>query len=118
LLESDAVVETSRRQPWLIIAAAVVLAALLAYTLFAGYLPAKHRVARLERELQDATAREGELRARLSQEALHDQQLAALAAERDTLARRIEELERELAAARGRRSPPPPAGQPPGTVVQ
>lgn len=32
------------RLPWLIVAASVLLAALLAYILFGGYLPAKRRV--------------------------------------------------------------------------
>jgi hypothetical protein len=63
--------------PWLLVASSVILALLLAYTLFGGYLPAKRRVASLERELRDLYGREAELR--------------------------LEEAERQLAAARGQR---------------
>ncbi|HET7341680.1 MAG TPA: hypothetical protein VFL90_09470 [Methylomirabilota bacterium] len=95
------------RLPWLLVAASVLLAALLAYTLFGAYLPAKRRVASLEREVRDVYAREAELQTRLAQNeqryGLREQQLIAVSAERDALARRLEELERELAAARGRR---------------
>jgi septal ring factor EnvC (AmiA/AmiB activator) len=95
------------RLPWLLVAASVLLAALLAYTLFAGYLPAKRRVAGLERELKGLYAREADLQTRLAKDeqrhALREQQLIAVSAERDALARRLEELERELAVARGRR---------------
>ena len=87
--------------------ASVLLAGLLAYTLFAGYLPAKQRIVKLERELKDLYAREADLQTRLAQNdqryAVHERQLSALTAERDALARRLEDLERELAASRGRR---------------
>ena len=43
--------------PWFLVVASVLLAALLAYTLFAGYLPAKQRIVKLERELKDLYAR-------------------------------------------------------------
>jgi septal ring factor EnvC (AmiA/AmiB activator) len=93
------------RLPWLLVAASVLLAALLAYTLFGAYLPAKRRVASLEREVRDVYAREAELQTRLAQNeqryGLREQQLIAVSAERDALARRLEELERELAVARG-----------------
>lgn len=96
-----------RKTPWLLVAASVLFAALLAYVLFAGYLPAKQRVARLEAELKQVYAREAQLQTRLAQvdqrSALRDQQVNALRAERDALARRLEDLERELAAARTRR---------------
>ena len=95
------------RLPWLLVAASVLLAALLAYTLFGAYLPAKRRVASLEREVRDVYAREAELQTRLAQNeqryGLREQQLIAVSAERDALARRLEELERELAVARGSR---------------
>jgi septal ring factor EnvC (AmiA/AmiB activator) len=95
------------RLPWLLVAASVLLAALLAYTLFGGYLPAKRRVASLERELRDLYAREAELQTKIAQNeqrhAVREQQLGALGAERDALARRLEEVERQLAVARGQR---------------
>ncbi len=37
--------------PWMFVGASVLLAILLLYVLFVGYLPAKHKVAGLEREL-------------------------------------------------------------------
>ena len=93
--------------PWFLVVASAMLAALLAYTLFAGYLPAKQRIARLERELKDLYVREAELQTKLAQNeqrhALRERQLSAATAERDAIARRLEDLERELAAARGRR---------------
>jgi hypothetical protein len=95
------------RLPWLLVASSVLLAALLAYTLFGGYLPAKRRVAGLERELRDLYAREAELQTRVAQNeqrhALREQLLHAVTAERDALARRLEEAERQLAVARGQR---------------
>ena len=93
--------------PWFLVAASVLLAGLLAYTLFAGYLPAKQRYARLERELKELYAREAELQTRLAQSeqrhAVRDRELSGVTAERDAMVRRVDELERELAAARGRR---------------
>ena len=95
------------RLPWLLVASSVLLALLLAYTLFAGYLPAKRRVAGLERELRDLYAREADLQTRVAQNeqrhAVREQQLIAVGAERDALARRLEDLERQLAVARGQR---------------
>jgi septal ring factor EnvC (AmiA/AmiB activator) len=93
------------RLPWLLVAASVLLALLLAYTLFGAYLPARRRVASLERELKDVYAREAELQTKVAKNeqshALREQQLLAVTAERDALARRMEELENELAIARG-----------------
>ena len=93
--------------PWFLVVACVLLAALLAYTLFVGYLPAKQRIARLERELKDLYAREADLQTKLAQNeqrhALRERQLSAVTAERDAIARRLEDLEREVAALRGRR---------------
>ena len=93
--------------PWFLVVASALLAALLAYTLFAGYLPAKQRIARLERELKGLYAREAELQTKLVQgeqrHALRERQLSATAAERDALARRLEEVERELAVTRAKR---------------
>jgi Tfp pilus assembly protein PilN len=94
---------TKRRLPWLLVIASLVLAALLGYTLFVGYLPAKRRIAGLERELKEVYAREADLDTRQAQ---RDRQLHAVTAERDALAQRVVELERDLAAARGRRPAP------------
>ena len=95
------------RLPWLLVAGSVLLALLLAYTLFGAYLPAKRRVASLERELKEVYAREAELQTKVARNeqahGLREQQLIAVSAERDALARRMEELERELAIARGSR---------------
>jgi septal ring factor EnvC (AmiA/AmiB activator) len=99
--------EPRRTTPWLIVVAAVVLAGLLAYTLFAGWLPTKQRMTRLEAEMKDVYAREAALQTALAQHeqrsTSREQQLNALRTERDELARRVEDLERELAAARARR---------------
>jgi septal ring factor EnvC (AmiA/AmiB activator) len=95
------------RLPWLLVAAAVLLTVLLAYTLFGGYLPAKQRVASLERELRQLYLREAELQSKVAQneqrQALREQRLIAVSAERDALARRLEDVERQLAVARGQR---------------
>jgi type II secretory pathway component PulM len=93
------------RLPWVLVAASALLAVLLAYTLFGGYLPAKRRTVSLERELRDLYAREADLQTKAAQteqrSGVREQQLLAVTAERDALARRVEELERELAVARG-----------------
>jgi septal ring factor EnvC (AmiA/AmiB activator) len=95
------------RLPWLLVAASVLLAVLLAYTLFGGYLPSKRRVASLERELRLLYVREAELQTKVAQNeqrhAIREQRLLAVSAERDALARRLEDLERQLAVARGKR---------------
>jgi septal ring factor EnvC (AmiA/AmiB activator) len=95
------------RLPWLLVAASVLLAVLLAYTLFGGYLPAKRRVADLERELRQLYAREAELQTKVAQNeqqhAVREQQLIAISAERDALARRLEDLERQLGVTRSPR---------------
>jgi septal ring factor EnvC (AmiA/AmiB activator) len=95
------------RLPWLLVAASVLLALLLAYTLFGAYLPAKRRVASLERELKEVYAREAELQTKVARNeqtyGLREQQLIAVTSERDALARRMDELEKELAIARGAR---------------
>ena len=91
------------RIPWFLVAASFVLVLLVLYVLFVGYLPSKQRVAGLEAELKDLYKREAELQTKIAQQ---DQRLArqisALTSERDTLLRRLEELERQLAAARRR----------------
>ena len=52
-VESVSVTDAPRaRLPWLLVAASILLALLLAYTLFGAYLPAKRRVASLEREVR------------------------------------------------------------------
>ena len=90
--------------PWFLVAASMVLLLLVLYVLFVGYLPAKQRVAGLEAELKDLYKREADLQTRIAQQdqryALRDRQIAALTTERDTLIRRLEELEKLLAAAR------------------
>jgi septal ring factor EnvC (AmiA/AmiB activator) len=90
--------------PWLLVAASVLLLVIVLYLFFGAYLPAKQRVARLESELKQVYGREAQLQTRLAQQdktyALREQQATALSAERDALVRRIEELERELVAAR------------------
>lgn len=95
------------RFPWLLVVASVLLAVLFAYVMFGAYLPAKRQVVRLEAELKELYRREGDFEARLAQQekshALREQQLVALTAERDALVQRLEELERELGAARRRR---------------
>lgn len=95
------------RSPWLLVAASVLLTLLLAYTLFGGYLPARRRVASLERELQQLYRREAELQTKVAQNeqrhAVREQQLIGVRAERDALARRLEEAERQLAGGRGQR---------------
>ena len=97
----------SARFPWFLVAASALLVLLVLYVLFVGYLPSKQRVAGLEAELKNLYKREAELQTRISQQdqryALRERQIAALTTERDTLIRRLEELEKLLAAARGQR---------------
>jgi septal ring factor EnvC (AmiA/AmiB activator) len=92
------------RIPWFLVAASVVLLLLVLYVLFVGYVPSKQRVAGLEAELKDLYKREAELQTRIAQQdqryALRERQISALTTERDTLIRRLEELEKLLAAAR------------------
>ncbi len=91
----------------MLVAASGLLLLILLYLFFGAYLPAKQRVAGLEAELKQVYAREAQLQTRLARQgktpAMREQQVPALSAERDGLAHRIEELERELASARGRR---------------
>lgn len=91
----------------MLVAASVLLAALLLYVLFIGYLPATHKVTGLERELKDLYKREAELETKLAQQdqryALREQQLAALTDERDALVKRLEAVEAELTSLRRRR---------------
>ena len=108
MLESEPVADRPRAKlPWMLVAASVLLVVLVLYVLFAGYLPAKQKVAGLERELRDLYRREAEMQTKLAQQdqryALRDRQLAALQAERDALLKRLEDLERELAVLRRRR---------------
>jgi septal ring factor EnvC (AmiA/AmiB activator) len=93
--------------PWFLVVASVVLLLLVLYVLFVGYLPSKQRVAGLEAELKDLYKREAELQTRIAQQdqryALRERQINALTSERDTLIRRLEELEKLLGAGRGPR---------------
>jgi hypothetical protein len=87
--------------PWLLVAASVLLVALNLYVLFVGYVPTKQHAAGLEAELKDLYKREAELQTKLAQQdqrhALRERQNAA---ERDSLMRRLDDLERQLRAAR------------------
>jgi len=89
------------------VVASVVLLLLVLYVLFVGYLPSKQRVAGLEAELKDLYKREAELQTRIAQQdqryALRERQINALTSERDTLIRRLEELEKLLGTGRGPR---------------
>jgi predicted nucleic acid-binding Zn-ribbon protein len=95
------------RVPWLIVAGSALLAFLFLYVLFAAYMPAKQRVAQLEAELKDVYAREAALQTKAVQQesrmALRDRQVSKLTAERDALARRLEEAQRALSAHSARR---------------
>jgi len=108
LLESDPVADRpSSTIPWFLVVASVILALLVLYVLFVGYLPSKQRVAGLEAELKDLYKREADLHTRITQQdqryALRERQISALTSERDTLIRRLEELEKQLAVVRGQR---------------
>jgi septal ring factor EnvC (AmiA/AmiB activator) len=97
----------STKIPWFLVAASVVLALLVLYVLFVGYLPSKQRVASLEAELKDLYRREADLQTKLAQQdqryAVRERQISALTLERDTLIRRLEELERLLGRTPNRR---------------
>ena len=90
----------SDRFPWLLIAASVLLVLVILYVLFVGYLPAKQRIAGLEAELKDLYRREADLQTKISQQdqrySVRERQISALTSERDTLIRRLEELEKLL----------------------
>ena len=94
------------RRPWLLVAAALVLASMLAYVLLGAYIPSRQRMAGLETEIKEVYQKEAELQTQLAQSlqktALLQQQLTALTAERDGLVRRAQELEQELAALKKR----------------
>lgn len=118
LLESRSVTDRARPSvPWLLVAGSVLIVLLFLYLMFAAYLPAKRRVAGLEAELKSLYAREASLQTQLAQQEQRDklrtQQMGALAAERDALAQRLQDVERELAATRAPRKPAPPAARPP-----
>ena len=91
----------------MLVAASVVLLVIVLYLFFGAYLPAKQRLARLEAELASLYGREAQLQSQVEQQkkahALREQQGTTIAGERDALVRRIDELEKELAATRGRR---------------
>lgn len=108
LLEFPAVAVPRRAGlSWMLVASSLLLLGLLLYVMFGSYLPAKQLLTALEAELREVYAREAALQTKLElqdrRSDLRDQQLAALRAERDSLARRIVELERELSALRSRR---------------
>ena len=89
--------------PWLLVAASGLLL-LIVLSLLSAYLPATQRIAGLEAELREVYAREAALQTKLAQQeqrqTVREQQIAALAGERAALARRLDELERELAATK------------------
>lgn len=95
--------------PWFLVAASVLFAALMLYVLFAGFLPAKHRALRLEAELKALYVQEAHLHEKLAQieqhQAQREQHVQTLRAERDDLARRVEQLEQRL----GNAGPPAPS---------
>jgi septal ring factor EnvC (AmiA/AmiB activator) len=82
---------------------------LVVLALLAAYLPATQHIARLETELRQLYLREAQLQTKLAQQerrqTVSDQQIAALAAERTALTRRLHELEQELT---GTKALPPP----------
>ena len=88
----------------------MLFAGLTLYVLFAGFIPAKERGARLEQELRDLYAQEAQLHGTLAQVeqrlAQREQQIQLLRAERDSLARRLEELERSRPGRAATASPP------------
>jgi hypothetical protein len=89
----------------MLVAASLMLLGLLLYVVFGSWVPAKQRIAQLESELKDVYAREAATQTRLAQDNPRgvDLQLGALRAERDALARRVADLERQLDAIRSRR---------------
>jgi septal ring factor EnvC (AmiA/AmiB activator) len=95
------------RIPWFLVAASSVLLLLVLYVLFVGYLPSKQRVAGLEAELKELYKREADLQTKIAQQQqraeLRDRQITQLTIERDTLIRRLEDLEKLLAPSRGQR---------------
>lgn len=95
------------RQPWLLVAAALVLASMLAWVLFGAYIPSRQRMARLEAEILEVYQKEADLQTRFAQalqrSVLLERQITALTAEREGLLQRTRELEQELAALRKRR---------------
>src|SRR6266705_4438273 len=95
------------RFPWLLIAARVLLVLVILYVLFVGYLPAKQRIAGLEAELKDLYRSEADLQTKMAQQdqrySVRERQISALTSERDTLIRRLEELERLLGTGRSPR---------------
>lgn len=94
------------RAPWLLVAGSALLLLIVLYLLFGAYLPAKQRIASLEAELKDVYAREAALQNTLAQQerrhSLRDQQMTGLVTEREALARRLEDLQREIARRRPR----------------
>ena len=91
----------------MLVAASVVLLLIVLYLFFGAYLPAKQRLARLEAELTTLYGREAQLQSQLEAQkkaqAARDQQGSAAAGEREALTRRIDELEKELAAVKSRK---------------
>lgn len=102
LLDLNAVADRARVAiPWLLVAGSALLVVVILYVTFAAYFPAHKRLVRLEAELKQVYLREAALQTRLAQqeqEALLREK--ALSAERDALARRLEEAQRQLSSSR------------------
>ena len=85
----------------------MLFAGLTLYVLFAGFLPAKHRAVLLEQELTTLYTQEAQLHGTLAEVeqrlAQRERDVQLLRAERDALARRLEQL------ARGRPTSPSPS---------
>ncbi len=88
------------RQPWLLIAASVILAVLLVYVVVGAYMPSRQHAAGLEAEIREVYRNEADLQGQLDQALKRadqlQKQLSALASERDALVLRVRDLERAL----------------------
>jgi signal transduction histidine kinase len=82
--------------PWLLVAGSALLVVVIVYVVFVAYFPTKQRLVLLEAELKQVYLREAALQTKLAeQEQKAQQREKAIAAERDRLARRLEELQRK-----------------------
>lgn len=108
---SDRDVERAPGRPWMLIVASVLLALLAAWT-GVQYKRSADRERRLQVELRQTYQEAETLRSVATQwrdrATLLQQQTSALTLERDALAKRIGEVEAELAGLRGRRGGSPP----------
>jgi septal ring factor EnvC (AmiA/AmiB activator) len=104
--------DATPRRPVLLMVASVLLAVLAAWT-GVNWKRASDQEGKLRAELRQVYLEAEQLRAQAAQSeqrvALLEKQVMALSAEREATTKRIEELEAELARARGRRPAPRPA---------